>query len=188
VSGTSQDPVPPHPRRRRSAPSKVVGAEEMAALAAAYRRAGRTLVFTNGCFDLLHAGHVRYLQEAARLGDVLVVAVNSDASVRALKGPGRPVIPEADRTALLAAPEAVDHVVVFGEDTPLRLLSLLRPDLLVKGGTYTVEEVVGRELVESCGGRVCVTGQTEGVSTTQILAAIARERASAPHDAGGAGP
>jgi D-beta-D-heptose 7-phosphate kinase/D-beta-D-heptose 1-phosphate adenosyltransferase len=164
----------------RSPRRKVVGAEEMAALAAAYRRAGRTLVFTNGCFDLLHVGHVCYLQEAACLGDVLVVGLNGDASVRALKGPGRPVIPECDRAAMLAALEAVDHVVVFNEDTPLRLLSLLRPDILVKGGTYKVEEVVGRELVESYGGRVCVTGQTAGVSTTQILAAIARQRADEP--------
>jgi D-beta-D-heptose 7-phosphate kinase/D-beta-D-heptose 1-phosphate adenosyltransferase len=166
-----------------SARPKVVGTEEMAALAEAYRRAGRTVVFTNGCFDLLHVGHVRYLQEAARLGDVLVVGLNSDASVRALKGPGRPVFPESDRAALLAALEAVDHVVLFAEDTPLRLLGLVRPDILVKGGTYKVEEVVGRDFVESYGGRVCVTGQTEGVSTTKILASIAQQRPTCELDA-----
>jgi D-beta-D-heptose 7-phosphate kinase/D-beta-D-heptose 1-phosphate adenosyltransferase len=148
----------------------------LAGRAAAYRRAGRTLVFTNGCFDLLHAGHAAYLREARLLGDVLVVAVNSDASVRRLKGPGRPVIGQADRAALVAALQCVDHVLVFDDDTPHRLLRLLRPDVLVKGGTYAVAQVVGREVVEAYGGRVCVTGRLDGLSTTRIITAVQAER------------
>ena len=148
---------------------KILVADEMAALAEGYRHRGRKVVFTNGCFDLLHAGHVHYLQAAAALGDVLVVALNSDASVRRLKGPERPIIKEQDRGALMAALECVDHVLIFEEDTPHELLRLIRPDVLVKGGDYRVEGVVGREIVEAYGGKVCVTGKIEGASTTQIL-------------------
>jgi D-beta-D-heptose 7-phosphate kinase/D-beta-D-heptose 1-phosphate adenosyltransferase len=151
---------------------KVVSADRMAQLATAYRSGGRSVVFTNGCFDLLHAGHVSYLEAAARLGDVLVVGLNSDASVRRLKGWERPVIPEASRAALLAALACVDHVVVFEDDTPHELLRRLRPDILVKGGTYTVEEVVGREVVHAYGGKVCVTGKVDGISTSEIIARL----------------
>jgi D-beta-D-heptose 7-phosphate kinase/D-beta-D-heptose 1-phosphate adenosyltransferase len=154
------------------AASKRVSGEEMAVLAEGYRTAGRRVVFTNGCFDLLHAGHVQHLQEAARLGDVLVVALNSDESVRRLKGADRPIIPQADRAALLAALACVDHVLVFDEDTPHRLLRLIRPDVLVKGGDYSAAAVIGREVVESYGGTVCVTGRVEGVSTTHLLASL----------------
>jgi len=157
-------------------PKKLVTLDEMALLAESYRVAGRTIVLTNGCFDLLHVGHATYLEEASRLGDVLVVAVNSDRSVRELKGPDRPVIPEHDRAALLAALEVVDHVLVFDEDTPHQLLRRLRPDVLVKGGTYTAAEVVGREVVAGYGGRVCVTAQVESVSTTRILASVRHNR------------
>jgi D-beta-D-heptose 7-phosphate kinase/D-beta-D-heptose 1-phosphate adenosyltransferase len=151
----------------------------MAALAAGYRREGQTVVLTNGCFDLLHVGHVTYLEQAATLGDVLVVAVNSDASVRRLsKGPDRPIVPQADRAAMLAALSCVDHVLIFEEDTPHRLLEAIRPDVLVKGGTYTVEQVVGREIVERYGGRVCVTGVQPGVSTTRLVAEIWKSRES----------
>jgi D-beta-D-heptose 7-phosphate kinase/D-beta-D-heptose 1-phosphate adenosyltransferase len=153
-------------------PAKLVPPDALAALADGYRRQGKTLVFTNGCFDLLHVGHADYLHEAAALDDVLIVAVNSDASVRRLKGPGRPVIAEADRAALLAALACVAHVVIFDDDTPHALLRALRPDVLVKGGTYSVDEVVGREIVEAYGGRACVTAQRPGVSTTAILAAL----------------
>jgi D-beta-D-heptose 7-phosphate kinase/D-beta-D-heptose 1-phosphate adenosyltransferase len=151
---------------------KRVTAPQLAALAEVYRQGGRTLVFTNGCFDLLHAGHVAFLQEAARLGDVLAVAVNTDAGVRRLKGPGRPVIGQDDRAALLGALACVDHVVLFDADTPHLLLRQVRPNVLVKGGTYAPEEVVGREVVAAYGGRVCVTGKRDGVSTTQVLAAL----------------
>jgi D-beta-D-heptose 7-phosphate kinase/D-beta-D-heptose 1-phosphate adenosyltransferase len=120
----------------------------------------------------LHVGHANYLREAADLGDVLIVAVNSDASVRRLKGNDRPVIREADRAAMLAALACVRHVLIFEEDTPHELLRRLRPNVLVKGGTYTVEEIVGKEIVEAYGGRVCVLGKVDGVSTTEILAAV----------------
>jgi D-beta-D-heptose 7-phosphate kinase / D-beta-D-heptose 1-phosphate adenosyltransferase len=160
---------------RRPGSAKVVTLDEMAALAAAYRREGKTVVFTNGCFDLLHVGHVTYLEQAATLGDVLVVAVNSDESVRRLgKGSERPIVSEADRTAMLAALACVDHILIFEEATPHRLLEAIRPDVLVKGGTYTVQQVVGHEIVERFGGRVCVTGMRPGVSTTKLVAEIRR--------------
>jgi D-beta-D-heptose 7-phosphate kinase/D-beta-D-heptose 1-phosphate adenosyltransferase len=152
--------------------AKVVTLPRLLELAAIHRGAGCSLVFTNGCFDLLHSGHVNCLEEAARLGDVLIVALNSDACVRRLKGPGRPVIREQERAALVAALECVDHVVLFDELTPHELLRLLRPDVLVKGGTYTAEEVVGREVVEGYGGTVCVTSWRPGISTTRLLTAL----------------
>ena len=147
----------------------ILAREQLAAWAEAVHEAGRTIGFTNGCFDLLHVGHVTYLSEAASYGDVLVVGVNSDASVRRLKGPQRPVIGQDDRAALLAALGCVDGVMVFDEATPHRVLEVLRPDVLIKGGTYTPQEVVGREVVESYGGEVRVTGMVEGVSTTNII-------------------
>jgi D-beta-D-heptose 7-phosphate kinase/D-beta-D-heptose 1-phosphate adenosyltransferase len=153
-------------------PRKLLSLDDMEPLAEAYRRQGKKLVFTNGCFDLLHVGHTHYLREAACLGDVLIVAVNSDASVRRLKGNDRPVIREADRAAMLAALACVAHVMIFEEQTPHELLRRLRPDVLVKGGTYTVEQVVGREVVEGYGGTVCVVGKLDGVSTTEILASV----------------
>ncbi|HET6880297.1 MAG TPA: D-glycero-beta-D-manno-heptose 1-phosphate adenylyltransferase [Pirellulales bacterium] len=146
--------------------------EELLPELARRRTTGATIVFTNGCFDLLHAGHVQLLEEARRLGDVLVVAVNSDASVRRLKGPTRPVVREAERAAMLASLACVDFVVIFDEDTPHRLLEAIRPDVLVKGGTYRAEEVVGREIVEAYGGRVCVTSRIDGVSTTKLVESV----------------
>ena len=138
-------------------------------------------MFTNGCFDLLHVGHVTYLAEAARLGNVLAVGINSDAGVRRLKGPSRPVIGQSDRAAMLAALACVQYVVVFDDDTPHALLRAIRPDVLVKGGTYTPEQVVGHEIVEAYGGAVRVTGVVEGISTTHILASLARgETAHSP--------
>ncbi|MFO0919065.1 MAG: D-glycero-beta-D-manno-heptose 1-phosphate adenylyltransferase [Planctomycetaceae bacterium] len=134
------------------------------------RRAGQKIVFTNGCFDLLHAGHVSYLQEAAREGDCLVVAVNSDDSVRRLeKGTDRPLFAEEYRARMLAALEVVNYVVVFTEDTPHRLLHALKPDVLVKGGTYRDDEIVGREVVLGYGGRVKALGALPGLSTTDIV-------------------
>ena len=137
------------------------------------RRLGRpregTLVFTNGCFDLLHRGHVEYLNAARSLGDRLVVAVNSDDSVRRLKGPTRPVNPEEDRAFVLAGLACVDAVVVFGEDTPRELIAALLPDVLVKGGDYTVDTIVGAAEVVAAGGRVVVAPLVPGRSTTSIL-------------------
>ena len=136
----------------------------------ALRQQGKRIVFTNGCFDLLHVGHVSYLEEASRYGDVLVVAVNSDASVQRLKGPSRPIINANDRARMLASLACVDFVTVFDEPTPQTLLELLRPDVLVKGGTYRIEEVVGHEIVTAYGGEVRVTNVVDGVSTTKIVA------------------
>ncbi len=127
------------------------------------------LVFTNGCFDILHRGHVEYLHQASALGDRLVVGVNSDASVERLKGPGRPVVPQEDRALVLAALESVAAVTLFHEDTPLELLAALLPDVLVKGGDYSAQEVVGREEVEAQGGRVEIIPFILGRSTTELI-------------------
>jgi D-beta-D-heptose 7-phosphate kinase/D-beta-D-heptose 1-phosphate adenosyltransferase len=131
-------------------------------------RSGR-VVFTNGVFDLIHPGHVDVLNAARAEGDSLIVGVNSDDSVRRLKGAGRPIRTESDRAYVLAALEAVDAVVLFGEDTPLELIRTLRPDVLVKGGDYTPETVVGRSDVEGWGGRVVIVPLTRGYSTTSII-------------------
>ncbi len=134
---------------------------------------GQKVVFTNGCFDLLHLGHVRYLDAARSLGDALIVAVNTDDSVKRLdKKPPRPINPEGDRAALVAALACVDRVVLFGEDTPLELITALQPDILVKGGDYRLEEIVGREVVLARGGKVQVIPLVPGYSTTALLARI----------------
>lgn len=134
-------------------------------------RQGR-LVFTNGCFDLLHRGHAEYLAGARRLGDALLVALNTDDSVRRLKGPGRPIANEADRAYVIASLEAVDAVTLFDEDTPRELIAALLPDVLVKGGDYRPEDIVGREEVEAAGGRVLVLPLVQGRSTTRLLERI----------------
>ena len=136
------------------------------------RAAGERVAFTNGCFDLLHAGHVRYLNAARALADRLVVGVNADASVRALKGPPRPVTPEAERAEILAALAAVDAVVIFCMPTPARLIEHLTPDVLVKGGDWPLEAIVGREHVLAHGGRVLTIPVLEGRSTTALLDAL----------------
>ncbi|MFN2258036.1 MAG: bifunctional D-glycero-beta-D-manno-heptose-7-phosphate kinase/D-glycero-beta-D-manno-heptose 1-phosphate adenylyltransferase HldE [Desulfuromonadaceae bacterium] len=133
------------------------------------RQMGRKVVFTNGCFDILHAGHVSYLQRARELGDLLVVGLNSDASVRRLKGNSRPLVPEADRAVILAALSCVDHVVIFDENTPLELISLLQPDILVKGNDYAEAEVVGADLVQEWGGRVELMPFVTGRSTSALV-------------------
>lgn len=130
------------------------------------------LVFTNGCFDILHRGHVEYLHQARALGDALVVAVNTDASVEGLKGPGRPVVPEHDRAMILAALEAVDAVTLFDEATPQILIGALLPDVLVKGGDYSPDQIVGREEVQAAGGIVEVIPFIQGRSTTDLLQTI----------------
>ncbi len=135
----------------------------------ARRRLGQRIAFTNGCFDVLHAGHVQYLQEARAQADVLVVGLNSDASVRGLKGPGRPVNSQEARTVVLAGLAAVDYVTVFEESTPLELIQALRPDVLVKGADYKIEEVVGADVVEAYGGRVHLAPLKQGFSTSSLL-------------------
>lgn len=136
---------------------------------AAHRRAGKRVAMTNGCFDVLHAGHVAYLREARKAGDLLVVAVNDDASISRLKGEGRPVNAEADRVLVLSELESVDYVVVFDRDTPTHLIEAIKPEVLVKGADYTREQVVGHEVVDGYGGEIVLVGLREGLSTTNIL-------------------
>ncbi len=139
---------------------------------AAHRRRGKTIAFTNGCFDILHAGHVNYLRAAASEGDLLVVAINSDRSIRKLKGEGRPVNHEADRVMVLGELESVDYIVVFDSDTPKRLLRAIKPDVLVKGDEYSHDQVVGYEIVESYGGRIARVPMVKGRSTSNIIRKI----------------
>src|SRR5262249_3560004 len=157
------------------AEEKVLPLDRLMTRVAAWRSMGQSVVFTNGCFDLLHIGHITLLQAARREGDRLVVAINSDTSVRNLKGPSRPVVGEEERARILAALTAVDSVVVFEESTPMRLIEALRPDVLVKGGDYTEETVVGARQVRAWGGRVKIVPTVEGFSTTELIA-----RAAAP--------
>ena len=141
---------------------------------ASWQNQNQKVVFTNGCFDLLHPGHIKLLQEAARHGNRLVVGLNSDASVTRLKGPSRPILSEHDRATLLSALECVDLVVIFDQDTPLELISTLRPDILVKGGDYQLDQVVGREMVESYGGSVVLVDVVQGLSTTNMVQNIVK--------------
>lgn len=136
---------------------------------ASLKSQNKKIVFTNGCFDLLHVGHVRYLQEARKLGDVLVVGVNSDASVKRLKGPTRPVQTEADRAEILAALGAVDFTVIFSEDTPAKLIEAVKPDILVKGGDWKIEQIVGSDFVLANGGKVMSLQFVDGKSTTRLI-------------------
>jgi len=138
----------------------------------AWKAAGRTVAFTNGCFDLLHPGHVALLEEARGHGDVLVVGLNSDRSVRELKGPGRPVLSQDERAEVLAALEAVDRVVVYDEPTPIEVIRALVPDVLVKGADWVLEAIVGRDVVEAAGGRVVRVATVPGHSTTGLLERI----------------
>jgi D-beta-D-heptose 7-phosphate kinase/D-beta-D-heptose 1-phosphate adenosyltransferase len=133
---------------------------------------GKRIVFTNGCFDLLHIGHVRYLEEAKALGDILVVGVNSDTSVRKLKGPKRPILPEEERVEILAGLGCVDYVTLFDEIDPLKLITSVRPGVLVKGGDWTKEQIVGREAVERSGGEVFIIPFVEKASTSNLIETI----------------
>jgi len=149
--------------------NKIIGMDELPKRLQQWRSQGFSVVFTNGCFDLLHRGHVEYLAKAADKGDVLVVGLNTDASVKRLKGERRPINKEADRALLLAALSMVDAVVLFGEDTPYELIKAVRPDVLVKGADYKPEEIVGYDIVTSFGGKVETVEFVEGYSTTKIL-------------------
>jgi rfaE bifunctional protein nucleotidyltransferase chain/domain len=151
---------------------KVLDLEAARAIAAATRAAGRRLVLANGCFDLLHVGHVRYLAAARALGDVLIVGLNADASVRRLKGPGRPLVPAAERAEMLAALAAVDHVGVFDDDTPDRLVALLRPAVHAKGTDYTPESVPERASVRAAGGEVAIAGDAKAHSSRDLIATV----------------
>ncbi len=158
------------PATKRSQP-KIVSLPTLRRHLAARRRAGDRIVFTNGVFDLLHPGHVRYLRAARRLGDVLVVGLNSDRSVRRLgKGPERPLVGERDRGEVLAALEMVDYVVLFDADTPYELICAIEPDVLVKGGDWSVDRIIGADVVRARGGKVKSLSLAKGYSTTQLIA------------------
>lgn len=156
--------------RTRSSPP------EAAALARSVQSAGGRVVFTNGVFDLVHPGHVRYLQEARRLGDLLIVGINSDRSVRAIKAPGRPLNPEDERAEVLLSLTCVDAVVVFDDDTPHWLIEVIQPDVLVKGADWGPAEIVGRDIVEARGGRVVRIELARGYSTTSLIRRIQTSR------------
>lgn len=154
--------------------SKIYQREELKQELERLRGEGRKIVFTNGCFDILHVGHVRYLQAAKDMGDVLVLALNSDASVKSLKGDKRPLITESERAVVVAALASVDYVIIFSETTPLSLIEYLRPDVLVKGGDWSEEEVVGGEAVARWGGKVAIIPYIVGASTTNIVGKISK--------------
>jgi len=151
---------------------KIRTVQELRLLLAILRAAGKKIVFTNGCFDILHTGHTRYLEKSRSFGDVLVVAVNSDASVRMIKGDKRPINSEAERMETLAALECVDFVTLFNEPDPYRIISELQPDVLVKGGDWPIEKIIGRDVVEARGGKVVNVPYIEGSSTTGIIEKI----------------
>ena len=154
----------------------VVQRDELVDIRKRLAREGKRVVFTNGCFDLLHVGHVEYLQKAKSLGDILIVGINDDASVRRLKGPPRPITPQDDRTRIIAALASVDYTCLFSEDTPLNLITAIRPDVLVKGADWPVDAVVGKDLVESLGGAVRTIDFIPNRSTTGIIAKIRESR------------
>lgn len=152
--------------------------EELAPLIKRLQAEGQKIVWTNGCFDILHAGHVTYLIRAAREGDVLVVGMNSDTSVRNVKGSGRPIVPETERALILSALECVDHVVIFSDPSPLPIIEVIKPDVYAKGGDYTLDTInqEERRLVEAYGGRIALIPGVEGLSTTALIERIEGER------------
>jgi len=153
---------------------KIKSAEELKAVVAGAKAEGKKVVFTNDCFDLLHRGHLHLLREAKKLGDILIVAINNDLSVKKLKGPKRPILPEADRAELIGALEMVDYVTLFDEADPYHLIKELQPNILVKGGDWTREKIIGREVVEKEGGRVVAVPYLDGYSTTQMIERMCR--------------
>lgn len=157
---------------RRPALSKILSLEDAYQVIENRKSHGAHVVFTNGCFDLLHPGHTRYLAEARRLGDLLIVAINSDRSVRALKGEGRPIMPQEERAEVLAALESVDYVTVFDDPTPEPLLARILPDVLAKGAGLALNEIVGWKIVKDAGGRVVSMASVPGFSTTAIVQAV----------------
>ncbi len=156
---------------------KVVPRRTLKRSLARLRRAGKRIVFTNGCFDIIHPGHIRYLRAAKRLGDVLLVALNSDASVRRLKGRDRPLVREQDRCEVVASLEMVDLVTTFGENTPYALIKEVQPDVLVKGGDWAPDRIVGADLVRACGGTVRSLPFAAGYSTTALVKKVRGSRA-----------
>ena len=151
---------------------KIKTKEDLHGIVEDLKKKGRRIVFTNGCFDLIHLGHVRYLEKAKSLGDILVVGINSDRSVQSLKGPERPILPEEERAEILSSLECVDYVTIFNELTPFELISSLQPHILVKGGDWTKETTVGKEIVEKSGGEVVILPFVEGSSTSNLIETI----------------
>lgn len=151
---------------------QVVSADELAHGRQRWREESKTVVFTNGCFDIVHRGHIEYLTKAKALGDILIVGVNSDESVRRIKGNGRPIVPQEDRAFIIANLVPVDYVCIFNEDTPLNIITYLVPDVLVKGADWKINDVVGKDLVERHGGRVVTIEFTPNQSTTRIIQRI----------------
>ncbi len=151
---------------------KIKEREELRHIVESLKSDGKKIVFTNGCFDILHVGHVRYLEMAKSLGDVLIVGINSDRSVRAIKGPFRPILPEQERAEIIAGLGCTDYVTIFDEETPYELISTITPHILVKGGDWTKETTVGKEVVEREGGEVIILPLVEGASTTNIINTI----------------
>jgi len=151
---------------------KLKNLDELAAIAAAARAKGQIVVFTNGCFDLLHRGHVHTLRQAKAAGDVLIVAVNSDRSVKSIKTPQRPILPETDRVELIAAMEMVDYVILFDEPDPYTLIAAIKPQVLAKGGDWSSDKIIGADIVEAAGGRVALIPYLKGFSTTEIIERI----------------
>jgi D-beta-D-heptose 7-phosphate kinase/D-beta-D-heptose 1-phosphate adenosyltransferase len=151
---------------------KIKARKELLRIIKDLKAKGKRIVFTNGCFDLLHIGHIRYLEEARALGDFLVVGVNSDSSVRKLKGPQRPVLPEEERAEILSGLGCVDYITLFDEIDPLKLITSLQPNVLVKGGDWTKEQIVGREVVERSGGEVVIIPFVKGASTSNLIETI----------------
>jgi len=151
---------------------KIKSLDELVIIRTELQKLHKKIVFTNGCFDIIHRGHVEYLRKAKELGDVLVVALNTDAGVRRLKGKKRPVVHQDDRAVVMASLEVVDYVTFFDEDTPIKIITALVPDVLVKGGDWAVEEIVGKDVVEAHGGRVEQIRFVEGRSTTNIIQKI----------------
>ncbi len=160
----------------RPGAARVLTEIQVAALVAEVRRMGRRIVFTNGVFDLLHPGHVRYLEQARALGDLLIVGLNADGSVRRSRGPGRPITPQDERAEVLAALASVDAVVVFPEDTPADIIRRIEPDTLVKGADWPADQIIGRDIVEARGGRVVVVPVEPGYSTSSIVERIRSAR------------
>jgi D-beta-D-heptose 7-phosphate kinase/D-beta-D-heptose 1-phosphate adenosyltransferase len=153
-------------------PEKLKSLAELTAIAAAARANGQIVVFTNGCFDLLHRGHVHVLRQAKAAGDLLIVAINSDRSIKSFKAPQRPILPESDRLELIAAMEMVDYVILFDEPDPYTLIAAINPHVLAKGGDWSTEKIIGADIVEAAGGRIAVIPYLKGYSTSEIIERI----------------
>jgi len=154
---------------------KIQDSKRLKGLVLSLRARRKKIVFTNGCFDLLHYGHVKYLEDARKKGDILIVGINSDSSVKRIKGPKRPVVNETDRLRLVASLESVDYVVLFKEETPLKIINLIKPDVLVKGADWDENNIVGKDIVLSRGGSVSTIKFSKGYSTTNLIKKIAKQ-------------